>query len=328
LSAEVKQIREYHLHQPRDRKVLFGMGVTPEQDVLAFVAKEDGKWRLSRVRGWLDRQPGEETVEVAGLTRKDFARPEGPWYASLLVTSNGEFVVCISSGNGRRADGERGREFDEIVSVVDLKRFNVLKTAHSPASRDEIRQYSLDSAGHLVLRASKPLPGPEGMSPSFGNDVRIVLLNLPDLTTKEQCHYAEWMRNGAVVRREGERDCDPLPSHAPGGPKPLSEFLDQLRDSYEARPKEAPKPYCSATISPDGRFKDENCTDFHRNWWGNPVVTNAWEDIFSMRTRKQIGTVNITVRDSASSRFAELNGRNYLILMEGGTKLKVYELTE
>jgi hypothetical protein len=157
LSAEVKQIREYHLHQPRDRKVLFGMTVTPEQDVLAFVAKEDGKWRLSRVRSWLDKQPVDETIEVAGLTRKDFARPEGPWYASLLVTSSGEFVVCISSGNGRPADGERGLELDDIVSVVDLRKFKVMKTAHPPASRDEIRQYFLDSAGHLVLRASKPL---------------------------------------------------------------------------------------------------------------------------------------------------------------------------
>jgi len=233
------------------------MGVTPEQDVLAFVAKEDGKWRLSRVRGWLDRQPGEETVEVAGLTRKDFARPEGPWYASLLVIPSGEFVVCISSGNGQRADGERGREFDEIVSVVDLKRFNVLKTAHSPASRDEIRQYSLDSAGHLVLRASKPLPGPEGMSPSFGNDVRIVLLNLPDLTTKEQCHYAEWMRNGAVVRREGERDCDPLLSHAPGDRSRFQSFSINSAIVTKPVPKKPQNPIAVQPFLPmvDSRTK-------------------------------------------------------------------------
>jgi hypothetical protein len=75
MSAEVKQIREYRLHQPRDRKVLFGMAVTPEQDVLSFVGKEDGKWRLSRVRGWLDKQPVDETIEVPGLAKKDFARP-------------------------------------------------------------------------------------------------------------------------------------------------------------------------------------------------------------------------------------------------------------
>ena len=304
------------------------MAVTPEQDVLAFVAKEDGKWRLSRVRGWLDKQPADETIEVPGLAKKDFARPGAPWYASMLVTANGEFVVCISSGNGRPVDGQRGLEFDDIISVVDLREFKVLKTAHAPASRNEIRQYFLDSAGHLVLRASKSLPGPEGMSPSFGNGVRIVLLNLPDLTASEQCHYSEWMSGGKVIRREGGKDCDALVSHAPGGRKPLSEFLDQLRDNNEPRPKERPPFNCVAIISLDGRFRRESCTDFHRNWWGNPVVTKAWEDIFSVRTGKQIGTVNINVRDSGSSRFAELDGRNYLLVMEGGTKLKIYALTE
>jgi hypothetical protein len=211
---------------------------------------------------------------------------------------------------------------------VDLRQFKVMKTAHPPASRDEIRQYSIDSAGHLVLRASKPLPGPAGMSPSFGRDVRIVLLNLPDLTMGEQCHYSEWMGGGKVIRREGERDCDALLSHTPGGPKPLSAFLDQLRDGYEPRPKELPRWACSAAISNDGRFRREICDDLHRNWWGTPVVTKAWEDVFSVNTGKKIGTVNKTTRDSDSSRFAEKNGRSYLLLMQGGTQLKVYELTE
>jgi hypothetical protein len=166
------------------------------------------------------------------------------------------------------------------------------------------------------------------MSPSFGKDVRIVLLNLPDLTTSEQCHYSEWMGGGKVIRREGEQDCDALVSHAPGGPKNPSEFLDQLRDNNEPRPKERPPFNCGASISHDGRFRSESCTDFHRNCWGNPVVTKAWEDIVSVRTGKQIGTVNMNVRDSGSSRFAGLDGRNYLLVMEGGTKLKVYVLTE
>jgi hypothetical protein len=57
-------------------------------------------------------------------------------------------------------------------------------------------------------------------------------------------------------------------------------------------------------------------------------VTKAWEDVFLVSTGKKVGTVNKTIRDSDNSRFAEKNGRNYLLLMQGGTKLNVYELTE
>jgi hypothetical protein len=155
-----------------------------------------------------------------------------------------------------------------------------------------------------------------------------VLLNLPDLTTSEQCHYSEWMGAGKVIRREGEQDCDALMSHSPGGPKPLAGYLDQLRDSSELHPKEPTRWACSAAISTDGRFKREICDDIHRNWWGSPVVTKAWEDVFLVSTGKKVGTVNKTIRDSDNSRFAEKNGRNYLLLMQGGTKLNVYELTE
>jgi hypothetical protein len=38
-------------------RVLFAMAVTPEQDVLSFVAKGDAKRRLSRLRAWWPETP-------------------------------------------------------------------------------------------------------------------------------------------------------------------------------------------------------------------------------------------------------------------------------
>ena len=57
LHAEIKEVRTYRTHEPRDRKVLFAMAVAPNGDVLSLVAKKDGRWRLTRIRNWLDKNP-------------------------------------------------------------------------------------------------------------------------------------------------------------------------------------------------------------------------------------------------------------------------------
>jgi hypothetical protein len=67
------------------------MAVTPEQDVLSLVPKRNGTWRLTRVRGWLDEKPIEETIDVPGIpvpSRPDkSARRLSSLYMKLIVTA-------------------------------------------------------------------------------------------------------------------------------------------------------------------------------------------------------------------------------------------------
>lgn len=55
--AAVNLLRDYRLKPPRDRRVVFAMAITPDEDVLSFIANKDGRWRLSRVRGWQETDP-------------------------------------------------------------------------------------------------------------------------------------------------------------------------------------------------------------------------------------------------------------------------------
>src|SRR5580692_10717939 len=113
--AEVKLVREYLLKPPRDRSVIFAMAVTPEHDVLSVVANDDGTWRLSRVRHWLDQQPLEESLTLPGLVqggRKGWAA-WGIWSQQLFITPDGTLALCIVSAHN-------GRERQDLVSVVDL----------------------------------------------------------------------------------------------------------------------------------------------------------------------------------------------------------------
>jgi hypothetical protein len=319
LRAEVVHLRDYQPSEPHDRGVLFAMAVTPEQDVLSLVAKESGKWRLSRIRGWLDKKPGEQTIDVPGLSRKDFAQSFPPWFASLFVTVDGNFAVCISSGDGTRADGRRG--VDDIVSVVDLREFRVLTTIHADDGG-----FYLDRMQRLVLETSKSFPRVAGQDAlRGGNDVKLTVMDLPTLRVVGQCQFKEWMSSGTVERREGEESCDGLLAPGSGGRVSVATYLDRLEDSYGFPRKRTPSPPCPVVATRDGKFELEFCQNFHKNFWGNPVVTDNRVNIRSLKAGS-VATVNLTSRDSVTTKLAYQSGRDFLLVVEGGTKLKVYEL--
>ncbi len=145
LCAEVVPLRDYGLHTPRDRGVLFAMAITPEQDVLSYVAKGDGKWLLTRVRSWLDNSPLEQTIDVPGWSRADLIGLFGRLTADLFVTPDGRFAICVTAGVWKHDNQEMG-------SVVDLQEFKVIKTTHT--SQNETRAHYLDRAGRFVSLAS------------------------------------------------------------------------------------------------------------------------------------------------------------------------------
>jgi hypothetical protein len=110
--AELKQVWDYHLHQPRDRNVLFAMAVTPDQDVLSLLATANGTSKLSRIRHSLEANPNEQTIEVPGISLKEGS-----------VTRDGKYVVCAAWGLKK---GDAG--WVQIVPVVDLPVFKLVQT--------------------------------------------------------------------------------------------------------------------------------------------------------------------------------------------------------
>jgi hypothetical protein len=272
--AEVIHQRDYQTHEPRDRGVLFGMALTPDQDVLSLVAKKDGKWRLTRIRHWEDKKPSDETIEIPGMAERDFANPSAPWTASLLVTFDGRFAVCIASGSGIV---DTHAVFDDVVSVVDLRDFKVIATRHAPAAPDETRSFDFDETRRLRLRA-------ESKSAS-----RWVTLDLPDLDVWE---------SGSTPR-------------------------DNSQASRRARvvppSKVERSPGCTfSKVTPDGKFELEFCGSQRQR---------RWMLIRSIKTGN-VGRIEDARWDSTNSKLAELRGRIFLLVLEGGTKLKVYELKE
>jgi len=57
------------------------------------------------------------------------------------------------------------------------------------------------------------------------------------------------------------------------------------------------------------------------------VITKSVENIFSAQTGEQLGSIEEPT-DSVDSRFASVGGKEYLLVMEGGTRLMIYEIAD
>jgi hypothetical protein len=327
--AEVKLVQEYLLKPPRDPKILFAMTVTPEQDVLSFVASQNDHWRLSRVRGWLDQQLAEETLNIPAFG-------PGAWGnlgTRLLVTPDGRFAICIATALA----GASPWGYDDVISVVSLADFKLVSTIR--ASENEFvkghgyRIYGFDRSGSLSADANEPLPRHPGDDPFVGGHHRkLTRLLLPELTVTNHCEFSEWMNTGVVVRRENENNCASLLGDAHASS--LADYFlssiatDEATQSNDrARPGNCTFLTYSSTISRDGRLRRELCTDGHRGFWGNFVVSHARENIFSAETGQHLGSIDEPSDHRLQWRFATTDRGDFLLSMEGGTRLRVYRVT-
>jgi hypothetical protein len=341
--AAVKQLREYRLHEPKDRRILFEMGVTPEQDVLVFVAKPDGNWRLSRIRKWLDPEPEERTIGIPGLVLGDRKQWFGSMEARLLIAKDGRFAICEAAGP-RIQPNARKLDFVKVVSIIDLRTFVVIRTLRDsdlPGLASGIRSLALDQDDDLVVHASESLPRKAGEKlMEGGRDVLLANFGVPDLSQRWQCQYSEGLYSGRVVWRKGEENCGSLLKVPNSGFSTVAEYLSGLRYGNETERQgyraDAQWAYtlgmhdvnCGSTyLSSDGQLQKVSCASLRRAFWAGMVATKVVERISEVKTGRQVGLIEETTRDTVKSRLAVLDGVSYLLVVEGGTRLRVYRIS-
>ncbi len=358
-------MRRYQLREPHDKGVRFATAVTPEQDLLSLVPNREGTWRLTRVRGWFSERPSEQTINVPGIAAPKDPPKTAPRLTllqmRLIVAPDGGFAVAIASGIWRNGAG--AATDNDVVSVVDLHTFSVAKTTQGPPLAQELpsgspghlrgdgatrTEYALDRAGHLVTREKTDLRSLDsfcdprtkqtvGVSTTqFGwnkSEIDLRFLTLPDLTSIGEGHYRETLTCGGRVREDPGESVAALLARTQGSPVPLADFLDVF-SSFQVTygPKDPLKHRCPTTgITRDGQFEKESCYGFPtRTFWGNTgKPKEGGENILSLRTGQQVGTVDeLASGDSVESQLADHDGQDYLLIVEGGTRLKIYAIRE
>lgn len=162
---------------------------------------------MTRIQNWLDRNPVEQTIDVPGIAEpvksKTAVMLLTLLYVDLLVAPDGGFAITVATGHWAN-NGQRGGTTDHIVSVIDLRTFQVLTTVHQSG----ILEYFTDPPGRLVTRETAD---PNG-SPIVRNQTRtrgttLKFFTLPELAPAGSCQFTETLQNGTWV--PNDQGCRP-----------------------------------------------------------------------------------------------------------------------
>jgi hypothetical protein len=323
--AQVVKVREFNLSAPRDRKVLFNIAVTPLGDVLSFIAKDSGEWQLYRIRNWREGAPLEDKLLMPGFfSRKDTTDME-ILSQQVFVTADGTIAVCVGSAEwlkrvGGRAVGDA--RSDDVISVVDLSTFKVVSTARTGAmGLLEFHGVRLDHQGHILVNS---------ISEDKPSHSAFIQLSIPLLTPGPKCTYR------LIEDSPGKEHPESIDeSGCRGTLKSIT--LEQYLQEWKApsNPKFAAcqnnrSEFCRVPgeFTADGKFGVGDRSEGHDNIFGSWVITSSSYVIFSTSKRIDIGEIKEPTNDSVRRALFSIDGRDYLLVVQGGTHLDVYELKE
>ncbi len=325
--AQVTKIKVLDLDPHRDRRVLFGMALTPGNEVLSFVAKNTGTWELYRASSWVDQKPDIEKISIPGFFSKQDTRRDGKSMetmgAQVFVAHHGNYAVCVSSAmwvkrvNGRAVGLAIA---DEIIAVLDLNSSRIVATTNT-ADLDLFyaRGVKLDEDGFLCI---------DSLSTGKVRKGAFIRLSVPYLKPGPKCSY-DWIADSPT--KEHPQATTPKECSEIIGSRTLADYLNEGRASSPvelAACQNNQSEFCRwpGEFTPDGQFGVALRSEGHDNFWGSWVTTRNSYIVFSTAQRADIGEVEVPTNDSFQSTLTSIDGHDYLLILESGTHLTAYEL--
>ena len=207
----------------------------------------------------------------------------------LLTPAGGKFAVAI-------AQGVTPGGTENTVSVIGPV---TLKTLVTTLVRDNL-VWAVDPEGRLVGRETDDSNHSAVVQSHSGRrrETKLMLFDVPRMSPMQECRFEESLQAG--IWKHDSSDCASLG--------------DSIRTP-------------AVPVSPDGEFKAIHIDNFHRNWLDQYVTTELKDNVVAVGSGALVGTVKETTHDSVKSIFAMQNGQDYLLVMEGGTFLKIYQIT-
>ena len=204
-SAEtaIQPLREIHLPVPPSRgsyshfpysesaRDHVAMRVAPDQSILVFDADASGKWPLVRVRKWWTENPASEVLNIPGWSAADSEHLAGI-RMDVQITPDGRYAVAFSEALWMEKSsfllhvpkGYVERKPDTIVTVVDLERWQIVKSLHTITTGDgDVRDARVVDNRWIALDANLGQSGAEQGTDRYRNWV----LSIPDLKPGSEC---------------------------------------------------------------------------------------------------------------------------------------------
>jgi len=200
---------------------LFSMGVAPDQSVLVLNPAPDGQWALVRIRLWWTADPQSDSLRVPGWSSRDTKNLQDLG-VEVQITPDGHYAVAIAGADWMHRNGfvlvappgYVQRKPDTIITVIDLARFQIVRTLHTASFTDaDFRGGRVMNNGWLAL---------QGLAVSETSRDSIyqrnnLLLSIPDLTPGPVClsyradlDVEESKSATAALARRNDESCAPL----------------------------------------------------------------------------------------------------------------------
>jgi hypothetical protein len=299
------------------------IAVSASGDLLLFSARPNGNWELSRIHDWSGSQPEIARLVLPGYFNIGERHDLETLHTKLFLTHDGMYAICVGSAEWlKRSHGRAvGRaNSDNMITVVNLHTMTIegARRTHD-LNLLEFQGVEMTPDGRVIVSSQSGPPQSEGV---------LIPLEIPSLREKSKCEF-RWL---ATKPGEGDR---PVPvtvesCAAAVSPSSIGEVLSSSSPFLTGfKCKDAQAGYCPQPYSftPDQRFGIGVRTEGHDDLLGIWVQTSATAIVFSMSTRSEIGELDL-MHDSPALQLASVAGRDYLLVLRGGTELTVYELLD
>jgi len=175
----------------------FAMRIAPDQSVLVFDSDTSGRWPLIRVRRWWTSNPVSEVLEVPGWSTGDAKYMDGI-YVDVQTTPDGHYAIAFSKAVWKSKSsfilhapkGYVGRTPDTIITVIDLERWQVLRSIHTADIGDvDVRDARVVNNGWMAFDGDTGAPlSDQGVSRYLDQ-----LISIPDLKLGRSCIYGSFL---------------------------------------------------------------------------------------------------------------------------------------
>jgi hypothetical protein len=242
--------------------------------------------------------------------------------ARVFATRDGKYAICVGSAEwGKRVSGRAvgHATSDDVISIVDLSTFKIVATAQTQ---------SLDLLGfHGVVLDDDGFVRVESSGLKHNAFVR---LSVPTLEAGPKCAY-DWIEDSPgkqYPQPTTDKECQGILKT-----RALADYLHegQVLSAQSVKVCEnSNSEFCHipGELTADEKFGVGYRSVGHDSFLGSWVTTSNSYVIFSASRGIDIGEIKEPTNDSFRDSLAFVRGQDYLLVLQSGTHLLVYELQD
>jgi len=331
---------QYTLHAEKQAHSEAVAVIAPNQSLITISGKKEGDWTLTRLNGWSTPSPTEETIQIKGFPLGRVSGWSDSAWADLVVSPDGRYAIARIQTSAPGMLSAVRKNTEAVVTVVDLNGFKVLSTNDTtdPLLAGSSWQFELNGVLVSTIGAAEKTTQQQALVLQ-----RAAVLSLPRLDHEIICTYKQVYGPILQSRSDPQRKAstaDVSESCAPflkmAGLTSIAELTSQgseKRHMLEQLNYRRPgfsylgSDKCGGVgMSKDRRLALYACAAAHPTWYDTVKTTALSYVVVSVPGAIEVGSVAADPRKRSTAMLSNLDGQNFLLILEDVVHLAVYKI--